>query len=66
MTTLTSARWQHDLTNQIGIILGFAELLLDEMDPADTRRPDIQEIAAAAKRALEMIQQAKAEGEDPL
>ncbi len=66
MKSLTSSRWRHDITNQIGIVLGFAELLLDEMDPADPRRADIQEIAAAAQKALDLIRQAKDEGEEPL
>jgi two-component system, cell cycle sensor histidine kinase and response regulator CckA len=65
MTPLTSSRWRHDITNQIGIILGFAELLLDEMDPADPRRADIVEIAAAAQKALDLIRQAK-EDEGPV
>jgi signal transduction histidine kinase len=65
---LISSRWRHDITNQLGIILGFAELLLDEMDPGDARRADIQEIAAAAQKALDLIRQTKddSESEDPL
>jgi signal transduction histidine kinase len=68
MNPLTSSRWRHDITNQLGIILGFAELLLDEMDPGDARRADIQEIAAAAQKALDLIRQAKddSEGDDLL
>ena len=66
MIPLTSSRWRHDITNQLGIILGFAELLLDEMDPADPRRGDIREIAAAAQKALDLIRQTKDESEDPL
>jgi signal transduction histidine kinase len=61
-----SARWRHDITNQIGIILGFAELLLDEMDAADPKRADVQEIFRAAHRALDLVQQAKVDvGEEP-
>ena len=45
----------HDLKNQIGIVVGFSELLLEEMDPADAKRPDIQEILAAGQRALELV-----------
>lgn len=63
MSSLTSSRWRHDITNQLGIILGFAELLLDEMDPGDARRADVKEIAAAAQKALDLIRQAKDEGE---
>lgn len=65
---MISSRWRHDITNQLGIVLGFAELLLEEMDAADPRRGDIQEIVAAAQKALELIRQAKddSESEDPL
>ena len=65
---MTSSRWRHDITNQLGIILGFAELLLDEMDPGDVRRADVQEIVAAAQKALDLIRQTKddSEGEDML
>ena len=65
---MISSRWRHDITNQLGIILGFAELLLEDMDAADPRRGDIQEIAAAAQKALDLIRQTKDdnESEDPL
>ena len=65
---MISSRWRHDITNQLGIILGFAELLLEDMDAADPRRGDVQEIAAAAQKALDLIRQTKddSESEDPL
>jgi signal transduction histidine kinase len=50
-----SSRLRHDLKNQLGIILGFSELLLSELDPADARRADIQEISIAAQRAIELV-----------
>lgn len=43
------------MKNQLGIILGFSELLLDEMGSDDRRRVDIQEIHLAAGRALELL-----------
>ena len=45
----------HEFKNQLGIILGFAELLLAECDPADRRRSDFEEIHRAAVRALALI-----------
>ncbi len=48
-------RWRHDLKNQLGIVLGFSELLLNELDPASTHRADVEEIHTAAKRALEIV-----------
>lgn len=50
-----SSRWRHDMKNQLGIILGFSELLLDEFAPADPRRGDVQEIHTAAARAMELL-----------
>jgi hypothetical protein len=49
------ARWRHDLKNQLGIVLGFSELLLNELDPASPHRADIEEIHTAAQRALELV-----------
>lgn len=46
---------QHDLKNQLGIVLGFSELLLNELDPASPHRADVKEIHAAAQRALELL-----------
>lgn len=34
----------HEIDNPIGIILGFAELLLEDFDPEDERREDLQSI----------------------
>jgi signal transduction histidine kinase len=48
-------RWRHDMKNQLGVILGFSDLLLEEMDPADPRRGDVQEIHTAATRAMELL-----------
>ena len=56
------SKLRHDLKNQLGIILGFSELLLSELDPADPRRPDLQEIAAAAQRAIELVSTMTPEG----
>jgi hypothetical protein len=49
-------RWRHDLKNQLGIILGFSELLLQDLDPADQRYADIAEIRAAAMRSMAIVE----------
>ena len=51
------------MKNQLGIILGFADLLLQEMEPADVRRDDIREIHTAVMRAMELLASAPALGE---
>jgi signal transduction histidine kinase len=57
MTKLPTHRWRHELKNQMGVILGFADLLLQEMPLDDPRRADVEEIGTAAARAMELIKQ---------
>ncbi len=45
-------RWLHDVRNQLSIILGFSEILLQELEGDDARRHDLQEIHDAAERAM--------------
>jgi signal transduction histidine kinase len=54
-TDLKPERWRHELKNQIGIVLGFSELLLLDMQRDDPRRGDVEEIISAAGRALELV-----------
>jgi signal transduction histidine kinase len=46
---------QHTLTNYLAIILGFSELLLQDLAVDDPRRPDLEEIHKAATAALELV-----------
>ena len=46
---------RHDFKNQLGIILGFSEILLAEAAPDDPRRPDLEEIQRAAVAALDLL-----------
>ncbi len=48
-------KWRHDLKNQLGIVVGFSELVFGEMDPADRHRADVEEIHRAAQRALALL-----------
>lgn len=43
------------MKNQLGVVLGFADLLLNELGPDDPHRADIQEIHRAAARARELL-----------
>jgi hypothetical protein len=43
------------MKNQLGVILGFSALLLEEMAPDDRRRSDVRDIHAAATRAMELL-----------
>ena len=61
----SQSRWRHDMKNQLGVVLGFSALLLEEMAPSDPRRGDVQEIHAAATRAIELLTKAQLSPEDP-
>jgi signal transduction histidine kinase len=50
------ARWRHDLKNQLGIVLGFAELLLQDLDEKHPLRADIEEILKAGERAMALVE----------
>lgn len=49
------ARWRHDLKNQLGIVLGFSELLLEDLDKASPIRADLEEILKAGRRAMALV-----------
>lgn len=42
----------HRLKNQLAIILGFSELLLEDLPEDDQRRTDLLQIQGAARKAL--------------
>jgi two-component system cell cycle sensor histidine kinase/response regulator CckA len=47
----------HDFNNMLTAITGYSVLLLDELDPSDPKREDVQEIKAAADRAATLTRQ---------
>ncbi|MCK6547798.1 GAF domain-containing protein [Myxococcota bacterium] len=47
----------HDFNNMLGVILGYAELLLEQLDPAEPMHADISEIRRAAERSAELTRQ---------
>ena len=49
------SRFVHDMKNQLGIVLGFSNLLLDEMTPDDPRRADLDEVRKAGEAALALL-----------
>ena len=46
----------HDMKNLLGIVIGYSNLLLDEMAQDDPRRADVEEILKAGQAALKMIE----------
>ena len=45
----------HDMKNMLGIIIGYSNLLLDEIPPGDSKRLDVAEIRKAGEKALELL-----------
>lgn len=52
----------HALKNYLAILIGYAELLLEESGPDDPRRGDFEEIHRAATAAVKLV----SVREDPL
>ncbi|MFN2566708.1 MAG: PAS domain S-box protein [Gemmatimonadaceae bacterium] len=47
----------HDFNNMLTAVKAYTEFLLEDLDPADARRTDVQEIAKAADRAASLTRQ---------
>jgi PAS domain S-box-containing protein len=47
----------HDFNNMLTAITGYSVLLLDELDPSDSKHEDVQEIKTAADRAAALTRQ---------
>ena len=50
-----TARWRHDLKNQLGIVLGYSELVLQDLDKSHPLRPDLEEILKAGQQAMLLL-----------
>jgi signal transduction histidine kinase len=51
------ANWRHDLKNQLGVIVGYAELIQQGLDQSNPLRSEIEEIMKAAQHALMLVRQ---------
>ena len=45
----------HDLNNQLTVVQGYADLMLDTIPPEDPRHGDLMEIINAAKAAIALV-----------
>ena len=45
----------HDLNNQLTVVQGYADLLLETIPPDDPRHGDLLEIINAAKAAIDLV-----------
>jgi signal transduction histidine kinase len=55
MTLIADRRVAHELNNQLGVIVSFAELLLDELDAEYRHRGEIEAIDCAARRLMQLL-----------
>ena len=55
----------HDMKNYLGIVIGYSNLLLEELPPEDTRRTDIDEIRKAGEAAIALMEQWSAAAPGP-
>ena len=46
----------HDMKNYLGIVIGYSNLLLEELPPEDPRRTDIDEIRKAGEGAIALLE----------
>ena len=51
------AAWRHDLKNQLGVIVGYAELIQQGLDQSNPMRSEVEEIMRAAQHALMLVRQ---------
>ncbi len=47
--------FEHKLCNQVAIVLGYCELLLEEAAPGSALRTDLEEMHKAAVAAMKML-----------
>jgi len=47
----------HDINNMMGVVLGFTELALEKVDPADPLYADLSEVYKAANRSTGIVRQ---------
>jgi signal transduction histidine kinase len=45
----------HEVNNPLTAVLGFSEILLEDIEPEDPRRPDVEQIRDAALRARSIV-----------
>jgi hypothetical protein len=55
MTLTADRKLAHELNNQLGVIVSFAELLLDELAAGHRHRGEIEAIDCAARRLMQLL-----------
>jgi signal transduction histidine kinase len=55
---IADRKFVHDMKNMLGIVIGYSNLLLEDLPPGDPRREDINEIRKAGESALSLLESA--------
>jgi two-component system cell cycle sensor histidine kinase/response regulator CckA len=55
----------HDMKNYLGVILGYSNLLLEELPPEDPRRTDVDAIRKAGEAAIALVEKWRAADPEP-
>jgi hypothetical protein len=48
-------KFVHDMKNMLGIVIGYSNLLIEEMPAGDPKRSDVDEIRKAGESALALL-----------
>jgi signal transduction histidine kinase len=56
MNRVHESRRLHDIRNQLSIIVGFCELLLQEIPEHDRKHADLLEVSKAANTAVALLE----------
>ena len=56
MSPVHESRRLHDIRNQLSIIVGFCELLLQEIPKHDRKHADLLEVSKAANTAVTLLE----------
>jgi hypothetical protein len=59
-----NSRFVHDMKNMLGIVIGYSNLLLDDMAADDPKRADVDEIRKAGENAVALLETWKAASPD--
>lgn len=55
---ITDRKFVHDMKNMLGIVIGYSNLLLEDLPPGDPKREDVDEIRKAGESALSLLESA--------
>jgi hypothetical protein len=55
---IADRKFVHDMKNMLGIVIGYSNLLLEDLPQGDPKREDVNEIRKAGEGALALLESA--------